>query len=153
MYATYDPGCGRQNLFFACGPHSSDEARCDEERVLLSFIFSHGEIIGECEAKGQCRYNRRMARAKSKTIDLGEPEIQKQILQELQQLVAREFPSIKIPSARTNGLEQVNVNEIYDALEQVGADQYLLATVGSWGDTLTAEDILELLQDRNREAA
>ena len=75
--------------------------------------------------------------------------MQKAILRELQRVLAREYPSITLPTARTNGFEQVNVNELSAALEQVGADPYLLATVGSWGDTVEPESILELLQQRN----
>jgi hypothetical protein len=36
--------------------------------------------------------------------------------------------------------------EIYRALEALGADPGLLASVGSWGDTLDDAEILEMLQ-------
>lgn len=40
-------------------------------------------------------------------------------------------------------------NEISTALEQLGAHPQLLAIVGSWGDTLTDEAVLEALKDWN----
>ena len=40
-------------------------------------------------------------------------------------------------------------SEIYRALETLGADRKLLATVGSWGDTLQDEEVLQLLKEWN----
>ena len=40
-------------------------------------------------------------------------------------------------------------SEIYRALERLGADRKLLATVGSWGDTLTDDEVLTLLKQWN----
>jgi len=40
-------------------------------------------------------------------------------------------------------------NEISTALERLGADRFLLATVGSWGDTLSEEDVLDQLRTWN----
>jgi hypothetical protein len=40
--------------------------------------------------------------------------------------------------------------EIYDALDDLGADRYLLAFVGSWGDTMSDADVLEELKRWNR---
>jgi hypothetical protein len=40
--------------------------------------------------------------------------------------------------------------EIYDALEDLDADRYLLAVVGSWGDTLDDDQVLASLQRWNR---
>ena len=42
--------------------------------------------------------------------------------------------------------------EIYEALEDLGADRFLLAFVGSWGDTLSDADVLEGLKGWNRGA-
>ena len=39
--------------------------------------------------------------------------------------------------------------EIYRAFEALGADRKLLATVGSWGDTLDDDEVLELLREWN----
>lgn len=39
--------------------------------------------------------------------------------------------------------------EIYTALEKLGADKELLATIGSWGDTLDDREVLELLRMHN----
>ena len=39
--------------------------------------------------------------------------------------------------------------EIYTAFEKLGADKRLLATVGSWGDTLEDGEVLELLKQWN----
>jgi hypothetical protein len=40
--------------------------------------------------------------------------------------------------------------KIYDALEDLGADRYLLGFVGSWGDTLNDGQVLKELQEWNR---
>lgn len=40
-------------------------------------------------------------------------------------------------------------NEISIALERLGAHPQLLAIVGSWGDTLTDDKVLEALRDWN----
>jgi hypothetical protein len=40
--------------------------------------------------------------------------------------------------------------EIYDALEDLEADRFLLGIVGSWGDTLNDDQVLVALQRWNR---
>jgi hypothetical protein len=53
-------------------------------------------------------------------------------------------------------LDKVNawpVDEIYTAAENLGAPAMLLAFIGSWGDTLTDEEVLEELQGWDRESA
>lgn len=40
-------------------------------------------------------------------------------------------------------------DELYRALEYLGADQQLLATVGSWGDTLEGAEVLRLIKQWN----
>lgn len=40
-------------------------------------------------------------------------------------------------------------SEIYTALKRLGADRKLLATVGSWGDTLTDDEVFALLKKWN----
>jgi hypothetical protein len=39
---------------------------------------------------------------------------------------------------------------LYEALEDLGADGFLLAAVGSWGDTLTDGEALDQLRRWNR---
>ena len=39
---------------------------------------------------------------------------------------------------------------LYDALEDLGADRYLLSFVGSWGDTMNDGEVLKELQAWNR---
>jgi hypothetical protein len=41
------------------------------------------------------------------------------------------------------------VSEIYAALERLGADEDLLAVVGSWGDTLSDAETLSMLREYN----
>jgi hypothetical protein len=41
------------------------------------------------------------------------------------------------------------VDELYTALEWLGADDELLAIVGSWGDTLPDPDVLRMLREYN----
>jgi hypothetical protein len=40
-------------------------------------------------------------------------------------------------------------NEIYRAMEMLGADAGLLACIGSWGDTLDDRDVLEMIRSWN----
>jgi hypothetical protein len=44
-------------------------------------------------------------------------------------------------------IEQEIRSEIYRALDALGADANLLSTVGSWGDTLPDNDVLQLLRE------
>ena len=46
-------------------------------------------------------------------------------------------------------VEQQIRSEIYKVLEALGADRKLLPTVGSWGDTLEDEEVLQLLKKWN----
>ena len=39
--------------------------------------------------------------------------------------------------------------EIYRAFETLGTDRHLLGLIGSWGDTLTDEVVLDLLKTWN----
>jgi len=41
------------------------------------------------------------------------------------------------------------MNEMYCALERLGAHRWLLAAIGSWNDTATDGEVLELLRDVN----
>jgi len=41
-------------------------------------------------------------------------------------------------------------DEIYGAMDDLGADRHLLATVGSWGDTLDDDLVLKSLRRWNR---
>jgi hypothetical protein len=38
---------------------------------------------------------------------------------------------------------------VYRDMEELGADRELLAAVGSWGDSLDDEDVLEMLREWN----
>lgn len=49
-----------------------------------------------------------------------------------------------------NELQCKIIQEIYKAVEGLGGNMYLLAAIGSWGDTLDDEDVLELLEDYNK---
>jgi hypothetical protein len=46
---------------------------------------------------------------------------------------------------RENSRSQIK-DEIIRALEKLGADQGLLGIVGSWGDSLTDKEVLQLLK-------
>lgn len=48
-----------------------------------------------------------------------------------------------------NNLDTEIRSEIFRALEYLGADRKLLATVGSWGDTLDDVEVLKLLKQWN----
>lgn len=41
------------------------------------------------------------------------------------------------------------LRELYKAVESLNAPMELLSTIGSWGDTLEEDEILELLEDYN----
>jgi hypothetical protein len=40
--------------------------------------------------------------------------------------------------------------QLYTTLERLGADEKLLAIVGSMGDTLTEKEVLRMLEEYNR---
>ena len=50
-------------------------------------------------------------------------------------------------------IEQQIRSEIYRAFELLGAGRELLCTIGSWGDTLSDEEVLTLLKEWNAEQA
>ena len=50
------------------------------------------------------------------------------------------------------GDEGVPVEEISAIAERAGADPDLLATIGSWGDTLSPKKVLQFLKEWNEEA-
>jgi hypothetical protein len=50
----------------------------------------------------------------------------------------------------TQGVDQADVNALYATLEGLGADSWLLGAVGSWGDTLAPESVLQILRERNQ---
>ena len=50
-------------------------------------------------------------------------------------------------------IEQQIRSEIYRAFEILGAGAELLATIGSWGDTLDDSEILRVLKEWNTEEA
>jgi hypothetical protein len=50
---------------------------------------------------------------------------------------------------QTQTLKREVVNELYRALVLLGADNDLLGTVGSWGNSLPDEDVLANLQGWN----
>ena len=43
-------------------------------------------------------------------------------------------------------LDGVGKDELYAAAERLGADRFLLAIIGSWGDTLDDEEVIEDLR-------
>lgn len=44
-------------------------------------------------------------------------------------------------------LELAGKDEMYRAAERLGADRYLLASIGSWGDTLEDAEVLSDLRE------
>jgi hypothetical protein len=50
-------------------------------------------------------------------------------------------------------LRGASKRRLYDALELLGADRELLATVGSWLDTWTDDEVLTALREWNARAA
>jgi hypothetical protein len=59
--------------------------------------------------------------------------------------------SSKVLAATINGA--TTKDEIYKTAERLGADRYLLATIGSWGDTLEDAEVLSNLKEWNAGAA
>lgn len=55
-------------------------------------------------------------------------------------------------STLLNEVESLPVDEMYSAAERLGGEPMLLAYIGSWGDTLSDEAVLEALQKWNRES-
>ena len=57
------------------------------------------------------------------------------------------------PDSDNLTIEQQIRSEIYRAFEILGAGASLVATIGSWGDTLGDEEILRLLKEWNTDEA
>jgi hypothetical protein len=69
------------------------------------------------------------------------PKANRQIVSELQQ--ALDY------LGADPALADIGPGALYRKLEALGANHELLAIVGSWGDTLTDGEVLELLQQWN----
>ena len=81
-------------------------------------------------------------------MNFGTPEIQKQILLEIQQLDLN--GSFNMPKAwMTEGVNRAVVDMLYLMLRGLGAQPSLLGTINRWGDTLTPEAVLEQLRNWN----
>ena len=84
-------------------------------------------------------------------MNLGTPEIQRQILLEICELNFNDSlkGALEVPRAWMTGevaVDEVNVRTLYLTLEGRKAPPHLLGTIGSWGDTLEPETVLEQLQ-------
>lgn len=51
---------------------------------------------------------------------------------------------------KLSDLQYQIVAEISEAIEKLGGDPELLAVIGSWGDTLTEDEVLQGLKEYNR---
>lgn len=81
----------------------------------------------------------------------GTEAVQRNITEQLRyslKLLGADPATLKLLES-TSPLHSEVINEIYAKLESLGADSYLLASVGSWGDTLDAEEVLEKIKDWN----
>src|SRR5689334_1807091 len=87
-------------------------------------------------------------------MNFGTPEIQRQILMEIQQLNYGDSlqGAFKVPRTWITGevaMDEVCVQTLYLTLEGLKAPPHLLGTIGSWGDTLEPEAVLEQLRSWN----
>jgi hypothetical protein len=88
-------------------------------------------------------------------MTFGTPEIQKQILLEIQQLNLNDSLKGSFEAPKTwaeDGVDQADVDAIYATLEGLRAHPYLLGIIGSWGDTLTPKGVLDDLRTWNQTA-
>ena len=76
---------------------------------------------------------------------------------ELEQLIRCELykavESLGGPPELLAAINGATKDEIRSAAEQLNADRYLLATIGSWGDTMDDEEVLADLRKWNAGAA
>jgi hypothetical protein len=82
-----------------------------------------------------------MQTARNRRRDTITRRINEQIQVALRDMGASEKVVCKIP--------EMSAGELYVAAQSLNADPYLLAYIGSWGDTLVDPDIFKLLQQWN----
>lgn len=85
-------------------------------------------------------------------ITRGSEEIQRQIIEQARislKLLGAESASFMRFDAEMKPSRPA-LNLLSDEMQRLGADRELLATIGSWGDTLQPEDVLELLKEWNQ---
>ncbi len=73
-------------------------------------------------------------------------DVEQFIRRELYKAIESLGGSPELVAATINGASK---EEVYDAAQRLGADRYLLAAIGSWGDTPDDEQVLQDLRDRN----
>jgi hypothetical protein len=66
------------------------------------------------------------------------------------EIVAELHKVAELLGADPDNIRNVPAAEMYDALEALGADRFLLGIVGSWKDTMEDVEVLELLREWNR---
>jgi hypothetical protein len=76
-------------------------------------------------------------------------ELQREIRSEIAKAVRELGASAELVAT----IEGKTKDEMYDSAKQLGADRYLLATIGSWGDTIEDADVLSMLREWNAGAA
>jgi len=69
---------------------------------------------------------------------------------EIEQLIRREIATaIERLGGTPRWLENATPEQLYKLAEQCGAERYLLGVIGSWGDTLSDEEVLDDLRHLN----
>lgn len=79
---------------------------------------------------------------------LGSSKIQHQILNQILIAVEPKAGSALVTTINrlmVNRITQSDINHLYVMLERSGANRELLGAIGSWGDTLSSEAVLEIV--------
>ena len=87
-------------------------------------------------------------------IDFGTEHMQRSIRSMIVDnlaLLGADGETLRKIQPRFNRTAGVPVEEIYAIAQRVGADARLLATIGSWGDTLSPNKVLQDLKEWNEE--
>jgi hypothetical protein len=72
-----------------------------------------------------------------------------EVEREIRSEIAKAVRSLGGPARLVATIEGKTKDEMYRAAEQLGADRFLLAAIGSWRDTMGDEDALRELRDWN----
>jgi len=107
-------------------------------RIIRGFMFSDAEKFMALLRRAQCPKTALL------NLLLGTPAITGEY--------SRPLTTIGVKPMQTNRNREI-IEELYRALVLLGADSDLLATVGSWGDSLPDEDVLANLKAWNEATA
>jgi hypothetical protein len=63
--------------------------------------------------------------------------------------ICKAIESLGAPTKLLEAVRGGTKEALYEAAERLGADRFLLGAIGSWGDTLSDDEVLQELRDWN----